>query len=296
MNMKKKAILILMVLPMFFVQIAEAARTAKVLVENAKVFDKPQPNAAEIGQLKKDSSILVSNNQTNGFYKTKIPSGELGWISGVDVLAGDMVASSSSTSTEPNKNTKKTTDHSNRSRLILAGGINFLNNTGFPTVIPTTNSGTALAGTLELQVPMSSKFGLSGRVEYLTDSSSLTVAGATQTIKFMTIPVMVGFNYFPVVTESLKWGFGAYAGASLLTNLSVNKSTSTSNPEFTSTDFSGLINSQFTFQFSSSVGLLGEVGYRLHSASYPAFAPYGTTAFKPNFGGLVTRLGISISI
>jgi hypothetical protein len=268
-----------------------------VIVENAKVFDKPQPDATEIGQLNKDSSIYVSNTQTNGYFKTKIPDGQLGWVSGSDVLAGEPVAAATAATEETKKGSKKTTQSSiSRSKLIFSGGLNLQSNSGFPSSISTTNSGTAIAGTMELQIPMSEKFGLSGRIEYIIDSSSFTVAGATQTMKFTTLPVMLGLNYFPVANESFRWGFGGYAGLSLMTNLSITKSASSSNPEFTSTDFTGLINTQASFQFSPGFGIMGEVGYRLHSASYPAFSPYGSSAFKPNFGGVVTRLGLLFSI
>ena len=295
MNMNKLILMILLLQPTMM-NPAHAAKMAKVVVESARVLDKPQSDATEISKIPKDTTIPVSNNQTNGYYKTKISSGQLGWISGADILAGETIGAPAASVKEEKKTEKKSEASASLNQLVLSGGLNLVSNTGFPSKISTTDAGKAYAGTLELQFGLNDRFSLSGRVEYISSSSSQTITGGTQAFKFKTIPILGGVNYFPLHKNKFKWGFGAYGGLSMLTSLTVTQTTSVNNPEFSSTDFTAYFNTQAMYAFSSAISGLLEVGYRMHSASYPAFSSYPTVAFTPNFGGLVTRLGVSFGI
>ena len=119
-----------------------AAQTAKVLVDNANVLEKPQPDSAVVGTVPKDTSIAVSNAPTNGFFKSRIPSGTIGWISGNDILtSATPVASSESTpaSTDTKKEKKKkNASDDGGTRVLISGGLQMLSNGNFPSTISTT--------------------------------------------------------------------------------------------------------------------------------------------------------------
>jgi uncharacterized protein YgiM (DUF1202 family) len=263
-----------------------AAQTVKVIVDEAKVFEKSQSDSTVIGTVAKNKSISVSNAQTNGYYKTKIPNGAIGWILGTDVLPSN---ASSTVATIP---TPKT-------RLMLSGGLQTLGFTNFPAAIPTTGAGSSVGGTLEVQFKINDRFYWGARAEYFTSSSQQTVSATkTQTLTFRTIPVMGGIMYFPVNGPRFKLGVGAYVGMSMLTLLTVTQTTATaeSKVNFSSSDLCEMANLQTGYSFSKTWAVTGDVGYRMHSAKYPASTQLLTAAFNPSYSGIFMRLGLEYKL
>ena len=101
----------IMVLGVIFISLSGfssfAAQTAKVVVGSANLLDKPQAGGSVLGTVAQDTSISVSNAATNGFYKSRIPSGVVGWISESDILTGAAPAAKPEPIAQ-NKRTEKT--------------------------------------------------------------------------------------------------------------------------------------------------------------------------------------------
>jgi hypothetical protein len=284
---------------MMFSMSAQAAQTAKVLVDNANVLEKPQADSAVVGTVPKDTSIAVSNTPTNGFFKSRIPSGTIGWISGNDILTTAAPATAVTTTETKKERKKKSSSSEGGTRLLISGGLQMLSNTGFPSTIPTTGAGTGYGGTVEIQFPINEQFYWGGRAEYYLSSSEQTVsASKTQTFKFHTLPLMVGAMYVPIHNNNFRLGAGVYAGVSLMTSLTIAQSTSTasSTVTYSSSDLCELINIQASYAASTSFSVLGDFGYRLHSAKYPLSTQLPAVAFNPNYSGLVLRLGAEFKL
>ena len=176
-----------------------------------------------------------------------------------------------------------------------------LNNGGYPSVIPITGSQNSFGGTAEIHFPINELFSWAGRVEYFLGSSAQTVsATTTQTLKFHTLPVMLGFIYSPLLNSNLRISAGVYVGVALMTSMTVNQISSIINSTvtYTSSDLTELVNLQGSYGLSSSIGALLDIGYRLQSSSYPdgSATITGATAFKANYGGIVARLGLEFKL
>ncbi len=307
---------LILIFSMVFSLNAIAAQNAKVVVDNASVLDKPQPDGAVVGTVPKDTTIAVSNVPTNGYFKSRIPSGAIGWISGNDLLTTAAPASNtikpestpapSAENTPPKRAEKKkkeiSNDRADHSRIIISGGLQILNNSGFPSGISNENSKNGFGGTIEMQFKINEMFYWAGRAEYFTSSSAQTISSTqTQTLSFHTIPVMGGIIYVPVSKPDFRFGLGLYGGISLATSLAVAQSTTlvSGTATYTSSDPTFYGNLQGSFSVSSSLSIYAEGGYRIHSGSYPespASNGLGVSAFKANFGGIVARLGVEFRL
>lgn len=299
----KKAILMFGLVLGLGMSMAQAAQTAKVVVDSASVLDKPQPDGAVVGSVQKDTNIAVSNVATNGYYKSRIPGGTVGWISGADIQVGvaGAAAPAEAAPVAEKKPEKKKKDEtvSDHSRIIISGGLNSLTMGGFPEEISNTNSKTGYGVTAEMQFKLSDQFYWGGRVEYLFSSSAQAVSSSVnQTLKFHTLPVMAGLMYVPISKSKYRVGLGVYAGVSLMTSMTVNQTSALSDKTvtYTSSDFTGMANLQGSYAITSGISVLGDFGYRLHSASYPEATDLSADAFKANFGGLVMRLGVEFRL
>jgi hypothetical protein len=282
---------------------AHAAQTATVIVDSASVYDKPQPDGVVVGTVTKDTSIAVSNAPTNGFYKSRIPGGAIGWVSGNDILTGSPPAGAvkPEETTESTPRTKKkkkdSASVSDHSRIMISGGIQLLNYSGLPDGITAVSSKLGFGGTFEMQFKLSELFYWAGRAEYFTSTNTQAVSSTLdQTVSFTTVPLMVGLVVVPVSKSDFRLGFGIYGGISLLTSMTLSQVTSaaTDTVTYSSSDLCFYGNLQSSFGLTSSMSLLGDVGYRIHTSTYPAYSDDAISldAFKGNFGGLVARLGV----
>lgn len=68
---------------------AGAARPARVDISGARVLAGPAPEAEVITTLDKGRSIAVSNLPTQGYYKVRLPSGEIGWMAADTLILFD---------------------------------------------------------------------------------------------------------------------------------------------------------------------------------------------------------------
>ena len=317
--MKKAILLTSVVLGIFsgilFSNESNAAQTAKVVVDSANVYDQPQDSGSVVGSVPKDTTIAVSNVPTNGFFKSRIPSGVVGWISGNDILTGAAATTPApeaavvpeptpvkpikdgQKAAAPKKPEKKKSadDVSDHSRILISGGMQILNNGGLPAGIPITGSKTSYGGTVEMQFKLSDLFHWGGRLEYFTGSSSQVVSSTvTQTMAFHTLPVMGGIMFDPISKADFRVSLGAYVGVALMSSMTVVQTSSlvSHTVTYSSSDLCEYVNAQGSYAIASAFNLLGEFGYRLHSASYPASTALSVPAFSANYGGIVARLGV----
>lgn len=291
----------LLMMAMFIGFSAMAAQNAKVIVDSANVYDKPQTDGAVVGTVTKDSKIAVSNQPTNGFYKTRTLSGALGWISGNDIstaAVADESSGNSGASSDSKKPKKETPTVSDHSRIQIFGGINYIANEPLASQMLPTGSVMGFSGGAEIQFKINELFYWGGRAEYLTASSETKSGAITQTVSFSTIPLMLGGMIVPLSKPKFRLGFGAYVGISLLTSLKVEKTSAAENPAYSSSDLCEYANVQASYKISNSMAILGEAGYRLHSATggYPQTSQGTYAAFKPSFGGLAARLGVEFRL
>jgi len=272
-----------------------AAQNAKVLVDSAKVYDKPQADGKVVGTVTKGVSLAVSNLPTSGFYKTRIPSGAIGWVAGSDISTST-APEAASAQVKKKKSENRTVD---QSRLLISGGLQILSNSGFPSNIPNTNSKSGYGGTIEAQFKYNELFYWGARAEYFSSSSAQAISSTnTQTLNFHTLPLMLGAMYVPINKPNFRLSFGLYGGVAMMTSLAVTQSLSGAAVTFTSTDICEYVNAQSSYGISSNMSILGEIGYRMHSASYPSTlaTSLNAPAFSANFGGIVARLGVAFKI
>jgi hypothetical protein len=278
----------------------QASQSAKVLVDSASVLDKPQIEGTVVGTVPKDTSIQVSNVPTNGYYKSRIPSGVVGWVSGNDILTGGApaaaVADAGAAPKRPEKKKRGSESVSDHSRILISAGLNILSNGGFPPQIPTLGSTSSLGGTFEMQFKLSDSFYWAGRAEYFTGSSTQVLTAAkTQTWAFHEIPVMGGIIYSAISKPDFRLGIGGYVGVALGTSLTITQG-ALAPVTYTISNLCEYLNVQGSYAISSSVSILGEAGYRLQSASFPAAASLSAAAFSANFSGIVSRLGVELRL
>jgi len=266
---------------------AYAARNAKVIVDSALVYEFPKNDSAVIGKVTKDLSIQVSNQQTNGFFKTRITSGAIGWISGVDIL----VTTPEPKPEELNAATEKmkTPLIGDSGRIQLTGGLHLLGYSGLPATIVASDAKTATGASLELQFLVFQKIYLAGRVGYLTASGS--------EVSFTSVPLQAGLTFVPFHLNKFRIGVGAYAGLGLFTKFKITKNDKIA--EYESIPLIGAGNVQLSYQLAKKWSLLMDVDYRLQSMQAPASS--GTDglqlpAYTLNLGGLAFRLGLEIRI
>ena len=283
MRMKKIMIVVLLQL-MLSVLPAQAARNGKVVVDSAKIFENPKPGSTVIDSVPKETPVQVSNTQTNGYFRVRVPGGTVGWISGNEIFV-----STPELKVEPETVAQKTApdddpEKEDRARIQLTGGMQLLNFTGIPAAIDVSDVKTGIGGTLEIQFKLMPMIYLAGRAEYYKKSGSI--------VSFSTFPLMAGLSIVPFSTKLFRLGIGAYSGAAIMTNLSIEKDGKKS--EYSAFNFTGYGNIQASVALFSNTSFLLEGGYRIHTLN----APENTSAdglllpaFEADFGGIIARAG-----
>jgi hypothetical protein len=293
MNFFKRSMGAFVVMGLLCGPLAFAARNAKVITDQAKVFEFPRPDSQLIGTVIKDLSIQVSNSQTNGFFKSRIPGGKIGWISGSDVFVTTPEPSPEQLKDFDEKKKEGSAasllDRKGRIRLQLTGGIHQVSFSGMPSGIDASDATSALGGSLEVQYALSSSIFAAGRAGYLSTSGSV--------VRLTSLPLQFGLSWVPISGNVFRFGMGVYGGVGLLTTFSIEKNDKLS--EYASTGMIGTGNVQASIAISKRLAILLDVDYRLHSINAPASTdPLGLQLpeFTAGFGGLAGRLGFEIRI
>ena len=300
---------------LFAVSAAHAAQVGTVIVDEARVRVYPQAKSESIGTVHRDQKLAVSNLPTEGFYKVRLPDGEIGWISGNDVFVGangpakvgndlregpDTSGDSSvdDVSVPPVKIKKsrealKELDGypGDYSRILLMIGGQWPSYDGFKQKFVTEGIDPGYGGILEFQFRMSKHFHWATRAEFtFSNVNAKDIGGGkTQTLKQSSIPLQLGINFSPVTSREFRLGLGLYAGMVVSSSMVVSQSSSTLNEqvEYSSVDPTALGVIQMSFGLGKHIALIGEVGYRYEKT--------GTLPATTRFGGNIGAISIDYS-
>lgn len=274
---------------------AHAAQVGKVIVDQASVHEYPQENSRVIAKVPKDEQVTVSNVPTQGFYKARVKSGQVGWISGNEIFVkgggrGAAPARKGRTSYKPED-----------MRIQLMYGIDKLSYSGLSSVFTTTNlSGTS--GAIEGQFRLKGDLFWAIRAEYHTGSQAAIAVDAltTQTITQSIIPVMIGANYTLKQWESFRVGAGLYLGMAVVSSTTIawTDATEVEEVKYSSLDPCGALNVSGIYSFSDSFGAMLEAGYRYHkTGEFPSTTRFGgKDGFSINYSGITIRLGLELKL
>jgi hypothetical protein len=280
--------------------VALAAQTAQVIVPSANVYLYPAASSKVLAKLGQGDSIVVSNLPTEGFFKTRLRTGDMGWISGNDILSGEGAsrvavpavntgnvaplmpnAAPPAPEAEVRHKPKKKLSHVEEQvpdgedsfRALVGYGISRLSYAGgfqdrFQFTQPL-NSAKDLS--FEFQFRMKRKLFWAVRIEYISTSSQgnftsggVAITSGAQTISTSLITVQPGIVWSPIYTENSRLGIGAYLGLDV-GNTTVQQ-TPTSGTGI-SIPYAGeqpvaTIAAQYTYGLSDAFGVFGELGYR----------------------------------
>ncbi len=283
-----------------------AAQVGKVIVDEATVYEFPQGKSRPLQTIKKDESVAVSNKPTEGFFKVRTKSGTIGWISGNDVLVGEVAATANPSATPgasdgvvatpsevpaPAKKTKRDSysdrknlkkadiPFSERFRFIAMYGIQTFSYGDLLTVY-TANSSDLNSGTgetFEIQYGSSSSFMWAARIEMYSFTGTARNIGTAaspnmQSFTESSLPMMLGAVYSPFTSERFRLGIGAYVGLALAT---INNQTTVTQ---TGGAGPGVVTYSST-DLCSALVLQGDIGIFRHLAlAYEAEYHYQKTA------------------
>lgn len=305
---------------------ALAAQVGTIIVDEAQVHQFPQGGSNVITTLPRDQSLAVSNIPTEGFYKVRLPSGELGWISGNDMLVGKKPAAPASAepvtasapeagvadpavAVKPAARKKKKKEapipeveedafDGDDSRILLMLGVQNPSYADFKESYVTEgllpNSGVLL----EMQFKLSKHFHWAARAEFnfaKVDAKEIAT-DKTQTLKQSSIPLMAGIVFSPVTTRGFRLGVGAYAGMALASTMTVAQTTPTLSEQvqYSSVDPLGLINAQMAFGIGTHTAIVVEGGYRYQkTGTLSASSRFGgVRALTIDYSGMVAHAGL----
>jgi uncharacterized protein YgiM (DUF1202 family) len=71
---------------LFLGSMAYAAQNGSVVIKDAKIHEFPKSDSKVLESLSENAKVVVSNQPTEGFYKIRTSLGQMGWISGQEIL------------------------------------------------------------------------------------------------------------------------------------------------------------------------------------------------------------------
>jgi hypothetical protein len=306
----KSIIFILLLCFGFLNPLAKAAQVGTVIVDEASVVEYPQRGSRELSTVDRDAVLAVSNLPTEGFYKVRLASGDLGWISGNDIIVGKGANSHSRSKARkvpkglPDENAldplrEESKDSRSKqeakpkdgvadgfvgddSRILLMFGAQYPSYGGFKQYYVTDGLTPGYAAILEFQFMLSKHWHWAARAELnfakveAKDVSTTT----TQSLSQKSIPLLAGLNFSPFTSKSFRLGLGVYVGGALGTSLVVAQTTNNTTDQVTyeSLDPTALAVVQMAFGLGSQISVVAEGGYR--------FQKTGTLSATTKFGGI----------
>ncbi len=257
---------------------AMAAQLGKVIVDSANVLEYPNAGAKVVSSVKKNSVLQVSNLATEGFYKVRLPSGDLGWVSGNDVFVSPAESAKSpqfseSKEEQPEKKREKIADEDDfwgdKTRIQLGFGLKYTvygGLTDYFTGLEDMNYGQTIS--VELQRKWFYLLYWALRVELNTAKSGDQQISATtvQRINEFSIPIQLGIMIHPIHTRKFRIGLGAYAGASVVnyTEIEQEVSSVSNSVKYSSIDPVGSGVVQVSYGLTKALAIFGEFDYRYH--------------------------------
>ena len=280
---------------------ALAAQNAKVIVPSAKIYLYPQAASKVVLILKEGESIQISNLPTEGFYKMRLPTGELGWVSGNDILASGRLEEGVTTHSN-SKTTKAVVD---APRILFGYGFHSLSYDGLKSNFTKTSSlNLGKNFGLELQFRMSSRLYGGVRLEILSaDTGAQSIdANTSQTVQVKEVPAQVGIMWSVISGADYRVGLGAYGGGVFSSSAKVTQTSTATGVqkvvEYSTIQLCGTFSTQVTYDFNESLGIFFEGDYRFDQTSKNPDTTVikATPGFQINYSGILARLGIEIRL
>jgi uncharacterized protein YgiM (DUF1202 family) len=304
---------------------AKAAQVAEVIVPQANVYLYPQASSKVISKLGRGESLAVSNIATEGFYKVRLKNGDMGWVSGNDILSGGSSTSPGTNSADPNavaplepRARKRTPQRRNRSndedyagpsgddsfRLLVGYGVQFASYAGLKDNFDGTsglNPGKHFG--IEAQFKMSHAVYWGIRLESMNASATTNLTtDISQTIQVKEIPVEIGIMWSPVSSHKFRFGLGAYLGAVASGNTSIAQTTTSSQQkktvEYSTIELCGTLASQFSVGLGERIGLFLEADYRYDQTGKNPDTTIikAVPGFKLDYSGVLVRAGLELRL
>ncbi len=298
-------------LALFLGSTSFAAQLGKVIVESANVLEFPKSGANMISSVKKNSVLQVSNLATEGFYKARLPSGDLGWISGNDIFVMPMDnAGSQSPATQeeaPKKKEEKREDPDefwgDRTRIQIGYGMKYTLYGGLSDYFPKVD-GLNYGQTISAEIQRKWFYLLywAVRVEMNSAQTGDQQISATtiQRIKEFSVPIQLGVLIHPIHTRKFRIGLGAYLGASVVSYTEVEQEVSSvsNSVKYSSIDPLGSGVVQVSYGLTKALGIFGEFDYRYHvTGEQSATSVLGTIpGFQIDYSSYFMKVGLELRL
>jgi len=290
---------------------ALAAQFGKVIVDSANVLEFPNGGAKPISALKRNSVLQVSNVATEGFYKVRLPSGDIGWVSGNDifVMQSDPSAGTprpgpvETKSEEAPKAPIEDSDEfwGDRTRIQLGFGVKDTLYGGLSdhfAGVDQLNYGKTIS--LEVQRRWFYLLYWGFRIELNTAKTGDQTLSATtvQRINEFTLPLQVGLMVHPIHTRKFRIGLGAYGGVSVVNYTQVEQEVSSisSSVKYSSIDPVGSGVIQVVYGLTKAIGIYGEFDYRYHvtGEQSPTTVLGAIPAFQIDYSSYFFKAGLEL--
>lgn len=286
---------------------AHAARPARVEVDGAQVLSGPSIGSPVVTTVRRGAAIAASNLPTEGFYKVRLGTGEVGWMSAESLVlfeAGSGEEGSAAPSEAPKPATSMTPRLVGRRRAVETpimrfrslGIVNLWNPAAITEAVGISSFNTGVGGAGEVHFVMTPRLSMMVRVEHQLKE----VVGFDQTADppqgyqfvLSSTPVMTGLEFD--FTNSRPFSLHASIGLGLALNTrlkSTGKSVAAPNETiYTAHNFTGIVKGGVSWYVYKNLSLVFEAGYRHNrtAALQPVQAQNGSEIFEDGEGGFVS--------
>ncbi len=300
-------------LAIFLCSSSFAAQLGKVIVDTANVLEYPKAGSKVISTVKRNAVLQVSNLATEGFYKSRLPSGDVGWISGNDVFvlpAGSPAEVGAPPGEAPlrkkeSESKKEDPDEfwGDGTRIQVGYGLKYTVYGGLSdyfTSVDGLNYGQTIK--IELQRKWFYLLYWALRVELNTAQTGDQQLNATtvQRIKEFSVPIQLGVLFHPIHARKFRLGFGVYGGASVANYTEVEQEVSSvsNTVRYSSMDPLGSGVVQVTYGLTKALGIYGEFDYRYHVTgeqnSTTVLGPI--PGFQIDYSSYLVRFGLELRL
>jgi len=304
-----------------FKSAAWAAQTAQVIVPQANVYQYPQASSRVMTKLSQGDSVAVSNLPTEGFYKARLSNGDIGWISGNDILSSSGTPPQDGASApvpfkspEHHRRSRDSGDDSNPNsedsfRALVGYGISSLSYSGITTYYQQTtglNLGSNFG--LELQFKMNRTLYWAARLEIISGNtgsqaiSSIPQISQTTTVKEYSVEG--GLMWSPITSHRFRLGFGAYLGIVPSATATIAQLNQSDNPNqltqvvYQTAEVCGTLAVQTSIGLGDAFGIFLDAAYRYdQTGTSPPTTQIGNVpGIKINYSGITARVGMELRL
>lgn len=279
---------------------AQAAQVAQVIADEAVLHEYPQASSRALVRIQKGEQITVSNLPTEGFYKARAKTGEVGWLSGNDIhVAAPTAKGNAPVVARKQRKAAGPASPPEDTRIQFSYGIDSFGYGDMKNVFDTT----ALSSkgmVLEAAFRLNSSLFWALRAEMHTGETAETDVdtSTTQKLKQSTIPVEIGLQWDVHRSESLRFTLGAFLGMAISSSMTVTWTTSGAIEEvkYSSMDPCANFGVQAAYSLGGAFGLFADLGYHYQkTGEFEATQRFnGKPAFAIDYSGITIRGGLEL--